>query len=123
MQDTIKIAGKDYPIAFNWKTVKIYEKEAEESYYDALTGITAEPPKATTLIALIYAALVAGGCREFDLETLFHLTLKLPAESITAITVGYLNSLPKSDETAPTDQANTEVPGEPTGQPSKGALA
>lgn len=123
MSNTIQINGQQYPIAFNWRTVKIYEKETEESYYAALDGLVGDTPKATTLVGLIYAALMAAGVREFDLDALFQYTLKLRPADITLITTRYLDSLPKADTTAPTDQANTEAPGEPTGQPSKGALA
>jgi hypothetical protein len=124
MLDTIKINGHDYPIVFNWRTVKIYEKETEESYYAALDGLLGTSPKATTLIGLIYAAIMAAAVRNIDLETIFKHTLKFTNADITKITTLYLDSLPKSDATeTPSDQANTHAPGEQTGQPSKGALA
>lgn len=130
MKNTIDINGIQYPIAFNWKTVKIYEKETEESYYDAIVGLVGTP-KATALIGITYAALVAAGVREFSLDALFKYTLKLKQDDIELITTLYLESLPEADktETPKADPSqtpapeNTEPVGEQTGLPSKDAQA
>jgi hypothetical protein len=112
MKNTIDINGIQYPITFNWVTVKIYEKEAADSYYAALDGLVGTSPKATTLIALIYAAIMAAGTRIIDLDTLFQYTLKFKQADITLITTLYLESLPKPDKTEIPEPDSSEAPGE-----------
>lgn len=121
----ITIGGKRYPVKFNWTAVKTYEKETGESYYEAIGNIAGESPKLTALVGLIYAGIVGAGMK-IDPETILPDVLKLKPEEITAITLLYLDSLPKPepvDATKAPDPITDEGPGEPIGQPSRDGLA